>query len=164
MIQTILTLALSAAVGYVLYRKRVPAGMLIGAVIASAVLTAVFHAGHIPSAAKTIAQVIAGTFIGCLLDPSRFGSPVTVLWAVLITTAVLLVNAAVFGKWMEKLFGVPVREGMLMLTPAGASDMALISTDIGVSSPRLILVQIYRLIIATAIFPQICLLISGLFS
>ena len=45
MIQTILALALSAAAGYVLYRKRVPAGMLIGAVIAAAVLTAVFHAG-----------------------------------------------------------------------------------------------------------------------
>ncbi|MDY5611855.1 AbrB family transcriptional regulator [Dysosmobacter sp.] len=347
MIQTTLTLALSAAVGYLLYRKHVPAGMLIGAVIASAVLTAAFHAGHIPDAAKNIAQVIAGTFIGCsarredfhqlrtfwkpvlmitfsllvvnmaigfllcltgysdlltclvcaipggiaettliasdfgadpskvllvhfcrlivglmvfplvverftppmretasdkqdgcgevpdprrntlrllaalavaalcawggsllhipaapvlcsllstfllnisgfpirfpqwlrrvaqilsgayigcLLDPSRFGSPVTVLWAILITTVVLLANAAVFGRWMEKLFGVPLREGMLMLTPAGASDMALISADIGVSSPRLILVQIYRLIIATAIFPQICLLINGLFS
>ena len=347
MLQTVLTLALSAAVGYVLYRKHIPAGMLIGAVIASAVLTAVFHAGHIPGTAKNIAQVIAGTFIGCsarredfrqlrtfwkpvlmitfsllvvnlaigfllclvgysdlltclvcaipggiaettliasdfgadpskvllvhfcrlivglmvfplvvdhftppmqetaltkqetaaetpdaqrntlrlllalavaslcawsgsllhipaapvlcsllstfllnvsgftirfphwlrrvaqvlsgayigcLLDPSRFGSLLTVLWAVLITTAVLLANAALFGKWMEKLFGVPMREGMLMLTPAGASDMALISADIGVSSPRLILVQIYRLIIATAIFPQICLLISGLFT
>ena len=347
MIQTVLTLALSAAVGYLLYRKHVPAGMLIGAVIASAVLTAGFHAGSIPDAAKNIAQVIAGTFIGCsarredfrqlrtfwkpvlmitcsllvvnlaigfllclvgysdlltclvcaipggitettliaadfgadpskvllvhfcrlivglmvfplvverftppmperpaaeqepadeapdprcntlrllvalviaalcawggsllhipaapvlcsllstfllnisgfpirfphwlrrvaqvlsgayigcLLDPSRFGSLLTVLWAILITTAVLLANAAVFGKWMERLFGVPLREGMLMLTPAGASDMALISADIGVSSPRLILVQIYRLIIATAIFPQICLLISGLFS
>ena len=45
MIQTILPLVLSAAAGYVLYRKRVPAGMLIGAVIAAAVLTAVFHAG-----------------------------------------------------------------------------------------------------------------------
>ena len=45
MIQTILTLTLSAAVGYFLYRKHIPAGMLIGAVIASAVLTAVFHAG-----------------------------------------------------------------------------------------------------------------------
>lgn len=346
MLQTVLTLALSAAVGYILYRKHVPAGMLIGAVIASAVLTAVFHAGHIPAAAKNIAQVIAGTFIGCsarredfrqlktfwkpvlmitfsllvvnvsigfllcltgysdlltclvcaipggiaettliaadfgadpskvllvhfcrlvvglmvfplvverftppmpetasteqdtavetpdprrntlrllaalavaslcawggsllripaapvlcsllstfllnisgfivhfphwlrrvaqilsgayigcLLEPSRFGSLLTVLWAVLITTVVLLANAALFGKWMEKLFGVPMREGMLMLTPAGASDMALISADIGVNSPRLILVQIYRLIIATAIFPQICLLISGLF-
>ena len=61
---------------------------------------------------------------------------------------------------MEKRFGVPLREGMLMLSPAGASDMALISADIGVSSPRLILVQVYRLLIATAVFPQICLVIS----
>ena len=49
---------------------------------------------------RRMAQVLSGAYIGCLLDPSRFGSPVTVLWAVLITTAVLLVNAAAFGKWM----------------------------------------------------------------
>ena len=78
--------------------------------------------------------------------------------------AVLLTNAAVFGKVMEKWFQIPLREGMLMLTPAGASDMALISADIGVNSPRLILVQIYRLLVATAVFPQFCLLVSHLFS
>ena len=50
-----------------------------------------------------------------------------------------------------------------MLTPAGAGDMALISADVGVSSPRLILVQIYRLLIATAIFPHLCLLLARAF-
>ncbi len=74
--------------------------------------------------------------------------------------AVLLGNAWLFGNWMERRFQVPLREGMLMLTPAGASDMALISADIGVNSPRLILVQIYRLLIATAIFPHLCLLLA----
>lgn len=52
MLQTCLTLAVSAAVGYLLYRKHVPAGMLIGAVIASAVLTAVFHVGYAPASVK----------------------------------------------------------------------------------------------------------------
>ena len=85
------------------------------------------------------------------------------LSAAAITIAVLLANAFFFGKWMEKRFQVPLREGMLMLTPAGAGDMALISADIGVSSPRLILVQIYRLLIATAIFPHLCLVIARAF-
>ena len=47
---------------------------------------------------RRVAQVLSGAYIGCLLDPSRFGSLLTVLWAILITTAVLLANAAVFGK------------------------------------------------------------------
>ena len=45
MLQAVLTLALSTGVGYVFYRKRIPAGMLIGAVIAAALLTAVFQGG-----------------------------------------------------------------------------------------------------------------------
>lgn len=108
---------------------------------------------------RQAAQVVSGAYIGGLLDPSRFGNPMTVLSAVVITIAVLLTNALFFGRWMERRFQVPLREGMLMLTPAGAGDMALISADIGVSSPRLILVQIYRLLIATAIFPHLCLLL-----
>lgn len=113
-----------------------------------------------PSWLRQAAQVISGAYIGSLLDPERFSNPVTVLWAVVITVAVLLGNAWLFGNWMERRFQVPLREGMLMLTPAGASDMALISADIGVNSPRLILVQIYRLLIATAIFPHLCLLLA----
>ena len=43
MLQTLLTLALCTAAGLLLYRKHVPAGMLIGAAAASAVLTAGFQ-------------------------------------------------------------------------------------------------------------------------
>ena len=63
--QTILTLTLCAAAGLLLYRRRVPAGMLIGAALASAVLSAGLHLEGVPSISKHIAQVIAGVFIGC---------------------------------------------------------------------------------------------------
>ena len=116
-----------------------------------------------PSWLRQAAQVVSGAYIGGLLDPGRFGNPAAVFFAAVITIAVLLANACFFGKWMERRFHVPLREGMLMLTPAGAGDMALISADIGVNSPRLILVQVYRLLIATAIFPHLCLLLARAF-
>lgn len=145
-------------------RLRIPAAAVLCPLIGAFLLNLAGFTVCFPGWLRRVAQVLSGAYIGCLLDPSRFGRPLTVLWAILITVAVLLANAALFGKWMERLFGVPLREGMLMLTPAGASDMALISADIGVHSPRLVLVQVYRLLIATALFPQICLLISRLFS
>lgn len=143
---------------------RIPAAPVLCSLLGTFLLNISGFTVRFPDWLRRVAQVLSGAYIGCLLDLSRFGSPITVLWAVLITIAVLLTNAALFGRWMEKRFGVPLREGMLMLTPAGASDMALISADIGVSSPRLILVQVYRLLIATAVFPQICLVISSLFT
>ena len=51
----------------------------------------------------------------------------------------------------------------LMMTPAGASDMALISADIGVHSPSLVVMQIFRMLMAASIFPQICYQIAKLF-
>ena len=50
-----------------------------------------------------------------------------------------------------------------MMTPAGASDMALIAADIGVNSPSLVVMQIFRMLMAASIFPQICYQIAKLF-
>lgn len=145
-------------------RLHIPAAAVLCPLIGAFLLNLAGFTVCFPGWLRRVAQVLSGAYIGCLLDPARFGRPLTVFWAILITVVVLLTNAAFFGKWMERLFGVPMREGMLMLTPAGASDMALISADIGVHSPRLVLVQVYRLLIATALFPQICLLVSRLLS
>lgn len=49
MIQAALAPALSAAVGYILYHRHVPAGMMIGAVIAPAVPAAVFPQSGLPA-------------------------------------------------------------------------------------------------------------------
>lgn len=157
-------LAVASASAWVGNLLDIPAAMILCSLLSTFLLNVSGFTVRFPHGLRRAAQVLSGAYIGCLLDPSRFGNPITGLWAILVTIVVLLANAAVFGKWMEKWFGVPMREGMLMLTPAGASDMALISADIGVNSPRLILVQIYRLLIATAVFPQVCLLVSGLFT
>jgi hypothetical protein len=44
---------------------------------------------------------------------------------------------------------------MLVATPAGATDMALISGDLGISSLDLNVLQIIRMITVVSIFPQI---------
>lgn len=153
-------LAVSSAGAWLGNRLGVPAASILFPLFITFALNLSGFTIPFPSWLRQAAQVVSGAYIGGLLDPAKFGNPMTVLSAVAITIAVLLANAFFFGKWMERRFQVPLREGMLMLTPAGAGDMALISADIGVSSPRLILVQVYRLLIATAIFPHLCLLLA----
>ena len=96
MFQTALTLALCAAVGLLLYRKRVPAGMLIGAAAASAVLAAGFHFGGVPPISKHIAQVAAGVFIGSSASRDDFRQLKTFYKpVVMITCSLLLVNVVI---------------------------------------------------------------------
>lgn len=143
---------------------HIPAAAILCSLVSTFLLNFSGFTIQFPSWLRRVAQVLSGAYVGCLLDPSHFRDLSAIFWAIVITLVVLLTNAAVFGKWMEQRYGIPMREGMLMLTPAGASDMALIADDLGFQSPRLVLVQIYRLLIATAFFPQICLAISHICS
>ncbi|MDD3347389.1 AbrB family transcriptional regulator [Oscillibacter sp.] len=157
----LVALAVAAVCGWVGNWLKIPAGIILFSLLGSFALKFCGFRVNFPSWLRRVAQVLSGAYVGCLLDPTHFGNLTQVFWAALITLSVLLVNAITFGKLLKRLFQIPLREGMLMLTPAGASDMALISADIGVNSPRLILVQIYRMLIATAIFPQLCLLLAS---
>lgn len=44
---------------------------------------------------------------------------------------------------------------MLMASPAGASDMALVMDDLGVRNVDVVVVQAVRAIVVVAVFPQV---------
>ena len=156
-------LALGAAAAWAGKSLHIPAAAILMPLVTTFLLNFSGWAIPFPDWMRRAAQVLSGAYVGSLLDLSCFRDLSTLIAAIAITIAILLGNAALVGKWMERRFQIPLREGMLMLTPAGAGDMALISADIGVQSSRLVLLQIYRLLIATAIFPQLCLAVSRLF-
>lgn len=148
--------ALCGAGAYLGTYLNLPAGCLLGAMI---VAFGVRFAGYqvvYPRQVRIGAQLLSGLYIGCLMDTSLLQDWHITLGALLLSVVVLVANAYLFGHLMQRFINIPVREGMLMLTPAGVSDMALISADIGVHSPRLILMQLYRFIMASALFPQLC--------
>lgn len=85
----------------------------------------------------------------------------------MLLPAVILVvgyflNCVLTGYLLHRLFGISRREGMLSVSPAGATEMALISADLGVCSADLIVLQICRLIGVMAVFPQIFPLVISL--
>ena len=163
-VRLVVALVISSICAWIGNLLHIPAASILCSLVSTFLLNFSGYTIHFPGNLRQIAQILSGAYVGCLLNPSHFTDLGAVFWAVLITLGVLLANAAFFGKLMQKHYGIPMREGMLMLTPAGASDMALIADDLGFQSPRLVLVQIYRLLIATAIFPQLCLGISHIFS
>jgi uncharacterized membrane protein AbrB (regulator of aidB expression) len=66
-----------------------------------------------------------------------------------------IINSFITGKILSKFCGFSRKEGMLTTTPAGASDIALSSSDIGVQNTDIIIIQIFRAVIAMTVFPQI---------
>ena len=133
----------------------VPAGALSAALIVSAGLKLGGKCPGMPPWLRRAAQVASGCCIGSavtrgqLLQMGQLALPAAALCLGYMVCCVGM------GLVVSKLFHIQLRESMLTLSPAGATEMALIAADLGVESADLVVLQICRLVGVTLVFPQI---------
>ena len=141
----------------------IPAGALVCSMAGVIALKLLSGKAFLPVWTKRLAQMLSGAYIGSgIVREDLLELRFIVLPAVLLLVC-YFANAVLCGSVMHKLFGLGRREAMLAATPAGATDMVLISSDLGVSSSTLVELQIIRLIVVVSLFPQVIRLIVAAF-
>lgn len=156
----LLTAAIAGVSGILGYAIRMPAGSLFLSMIGVAALNLGSGKAYMPMWSKRTAQMLSGVYIGSLVGPSELFELQNLVLPALIV--LLGYTAFCFGIsfLLERLCHMTRKEAMLAATPAGGSDMALISLDMGVKSTDLVLLHIIRLIVVIAVFPQVMHFIS----
>jgi membrane AbrB-like protein len=149
------TMAAAAVFGFAGSMTRIPAGAFLFAIIAVLGLKLKFNFAAIPPWAKRFAQLISGCYIGSAITINDVRGFKFLAFPLVIMLGGYIANAFITGKILSKACGFTRKEGMLTTTPAGASDIALSSSDIGVENTDIIIIQIFRAIIAMTVFPQI---------
>lgn len=133
----------------------IPAGAMSAALIVTSGLKLSGKCPGMPMWLRRVAQVVSGCCIGAgitrdqIVQMKQLALPAVVLCLGYVLCCIGM------GLTISKLFHIPTREAMLTLSPAGASEMALIAADLGVESTDLVVLQICRLIGVTLLFPQI---------
>ena len=156
------TLGVVTLFGIIGKMTDIPAGALLFSMIGVICLKFTFKRAYLSSWIKRFAQILAGAYIGSSI------SYYDVLELKLLIIPALLLVAGYFsacllvGKILSKFFDMSLKEAMLVATPAGAADMALISLELGVQSADLIVLQVIRLMVVVSVFPQIISLIVKL--
>lgn len=154
------TCLLSAALGTLGKMSGIPAGALVFSMVGIIAIKLCGIDAVIPRWIKRIAQILSGAYIGCSISMESLLELKSVILPMILILAAYILNMWLVGTFLHKKYHLSRKEAMLMLTPAGAGDMALISSDIGVNSPTLILVQVLRLFVSDAILPQMCYAIA----
>lgn len=133
----------------------VPAGALSAALIVTVALKLSGRCPGMPIWLRQVAQVVSGCCIGSEITRDQiFAMRQLALPAVALCLGYIACCVGV-GLVLSRLFHIPPREAMLTLSPAGATEMALIAADLGVESTNLVVLQICRLVGVMLIFPQI---------
>ncbi|HIW77324.1 MULTISPECIES: AbrB family transcriptional regulator [Gordonibacter] len=137
----------------------VPGLTFTASILAVLVLKLGFDFAYIPKQVKKACQLVAGCYLGTLLTAEGLAGMVDLAVPALILVAGYTLNCFATGRLESRLFGYGRKEGMLIASPAGASDMALIMDDLGVQNTDVVIMQVVRAAFVMAFFPQIVNLI-----
>ena len=151
----VLTAVVAAVCGIIGKWSGVPVGALLFALIGVIALKLLFDKAYLPIWMKRAAQVLSGCYIGSSVTLQDVLELKELIPAVILLLLGYTAACLVIGSIISIPCGMSRRESMLAATPAGASDMALISADLGVQSPYLIVLQVVRMLVVISVFPQI---------
>lgn len=141
----------------------VPAGALVFSLLVTLGFKMRYSRVYLPLWCRRVAQVLSGCCIGSQMSYNDILEIRYLLLPAVILIVGYFANCVVMGYFLNRCFKTPRLEAMLCVSPAGATEMALISADLGVESPDLIVIQIGRLVGVLTVFPQLIALLLAFF-
>lgn len=151
------TLLVAGVGGAVVRKMGVPAGALVGALIAVLVYSILSGKARMTQGLRCITQSLAGAYIGCSIGIDSIkllirNAPAMLLIGIMYTVGCFLISIVLHCSCK-----LTTRAALLAAMPAGVSDVALIAADMNLNIPELAVMQIVRLIMAITVFPHLIL-------
>jgi len=159
--QLLLTILCALAVGYVLDRIHLPGGMMIGAVIGACLLGVATGQSHMPGMAKTVAQIIAGAFIGSGITREDVREMRTVVKPALILLPCFLMINIASGLLIYRVSELDLMTALMSCVPGGISDIPMIAADMGADPSVVVTMQFIRLVLGIGCFPLMIRFATG---
>ena len=152
---TVAVLAVAAVAGLIGKATGISGMTFAFSIAAALVMKLAFDFAYVPRWIKNVCRVVTGCYIGTFFSAEMIAGLGSLVLPALVVAAFYGANCFVTGGILQRLFGYGRKESMLMASPAGASDMALVMDDLGVRNVDVVVVQAVRAIVVVAVFPQV---------
>lgn len=151
-------LLVAVGCGYAAEKIKIPGGYLVGSLVGAAILGITRGNAHMPRETKFVIQVIAGAFIGCVMERSDLLRLPKIWKASLIMLAALLILNVICGLLIWNISELDILTSLMCVVPGGISDTPIIASDMGADGPKVAAMQIIRQILGISIFPSLIIL------
>ena len=158
--KTLITLIIAAAGGLIGLKLKIPAGALIGAIVAVAAYNIFTGKAGIPVNLKIAAQIILGGVIGLSINMEAVRGLKTVIVPGLILVAVLFVFSIIAGFIISKTTGMDLYTALFSCSPGGLSEMSIIADSYGADISKVVLVHLIRILSVILFFPIITVFLA----
>jgi uncharacterized protein len=155
MLDLALTIMVGFIGGFTALRFKVPAGAMVGSMIATSVFSVATGRAIMPQDVKVFTQIAAGAFIGAGISRKDvLGLRYIFKPAALMVFSMILLNT-LMGYIMHRATGIDLITCLFASAPAGIVDMSLISSDMGADTSKVAVLQMARLLIVLTVLPPL---------
>jgi len=152
-----LTLAIGSICGLIAAKFKIPGGLMVGAIVGVATLNIIFGTAYMPGQTKLFVQVIAGAFIGCIMEKSDVERlPKIVKPTIIMLLGFLILNLSA-GFLIYFVSPLSLVTSLMSAVPGGISDTPIIAASMGADAPKVAVMQMTRQILGIGVFPALIL-------
>lgn len=147
------TMLVAVAGGLLGYRLKLPAGALIGSMLAVAAYNLISERAHVPHGVRVGIQIMAGAIIGMRVNREALLTLKTLLLpALVIVLSVLVINFAV-GFLLYRLTRLDLATCLFGSAPGGVVEMTLAAEALGADPAKVAVMQLLRLFSVLSFMP-----------
>ncbi|MFA6682025.1 MAG: AbrB family transcriptional regulator [Sphaerochaeta sp.] len=145
--------AFAGGVGFVLL--GIPAGAILGSIFAIALLNLATDGASYPSFLKPMVQIFAGCYIGSKVTFHTLMEGNILLLPALILLFELFVMAFLTAFVLHKVCHLNWGTALFSATPGGITEMGLIADEMGLETPKIVLMHTFRILAVLGVLPLI---------
>lgn len=154
--QLILTICVGFLGAYMGLKWKLPAGALVGSMIAVMLFNVAFDMAYMPQGLKFYTQIATGAYVGAKITRQDALNLRHIVSPALILSAVMLAFTVSVGWIICHISRLAVPTALFAMAPAGIADMTLASMDFPEAEPSVVaLIQTLRVIFTILLLPPI---------
>ncbi len=157
-----ITVAVAFVGGVVFYLLKVPAGGILGAIFATALLNILTIRGGAPAFMKPLAQILVGVYIGSNLTVETLMELQLLLVPYLIMVAEIFAMAFLGAFLLTKFFTFDWPTALFCAAPGGIQVMGLIGEEYGIEGPKIVVVHTMRIFGTLLLLPPLVKLFDAI--
>lgn len=162
--KTIFTMIIALISGYIGLWSRIPAASMMLPMFVVMFFTVTTNICYVPKNMKLVAQILAGSVVGCSISASTFSSIETTVMPIVILLITYFIINYFFSMYCKKKNLLDLKSAMFASAPGGATDMTLIAADLGADLTKIALIQSFRSAYAVTLMPLLIVLFANLIS
>jgi membrane AbrB-like protein len=164
MFELIMTLIIGIIGGTIALRLKVPAGAMVGSMVAVTVFSVITGDAFVPQNVKVLTQISAGAFVGAGIKRKDVFEMKLIIKPAILMIASMIILDLLMGYIISKTTGLDLVTALFAAAPAGIVDMALISDDLGADTSKVAVLHLIRLVSVLVMFPPMMKFIADSFN